>query len=136
MTEELIPTRDLPASEMTEHEGLVLVRCPFNGVWVPLTDYISEVEGQLLPLIGNVDYADTQEHWQETGDFLRDAAGNHVLNVSGDKTPIMQKVAKDNPVVWKETIRILTAVPQTAPEGGSLEFSVHEDVNATDKFGA
>lgn len=132
---EMIPTRDLPASDMTEHEGQILVRCPQNGVWVPLTDYISETEGSLLPLIGNVDYADNQEHWQESGDFVRDAAGNHVLDHEGKPTPIMQKVAKENPVVWKETIRILPAAPHVEPEGGTLSFATHDEVGTTDKFG-
>lgn len=59
--EELDVTLELPASEMMEHDGGIFVRRPVVGGWVPMHDYYSEVEGQLLPLVGRVDYVESKE---------------------------------------------------------------------------
>jgi len=126
----LTVTLELPASEFLDHEGSLLVRCPLNGAWVPLKDYYSENQNSLLPLVGNVDYEDAPEHWEHTGEFkeIKDRDG-----VVVDKEPLMAKVAKQ-PVVWKETIRILPKAEEAPPEGGTLSFAVQDSVAMKDKF--
>jgi hypothetical protein len=120
-------TLELPASEFVEHEGALLVRCPLNRVWVPLTDYYSENQGALLPLVGNVDYAESTEHW----DSVKDEKGEPVLDARGE--PIMKKVPKESPVVWKETVRVL-APTATAPEGGTVSVGATDGVGTNDKM--
>lgn len=127
---ELVPldvTLELPASEFMEHEGELLVRCPLNRVWVPLKDYYSEQQGSLLPLVGNVDYAESTEHWVDTRELDED--GNPI---GGE--PTMELQAKESPIVWKETVRILAVVEDSTPEGGALEIGVQDDVGQADQL--
>jgi hypothetical protein len=126
----LTVTLELPASELLENEGALLVRCPLNGVWVPLTDYYSEQEGSLLPLVGKVNFAEAPDHWVDTGKTkpILDSAGN----VIGEE-PIMEKQAKGSAVTWNEVVRILAPVEQAAPEGGTVEINAEENVAMTEK---
>lgn len=110
-------TLELPASELMEHEGAILVRCPINRAWVPLSDYYSEAYGSLLPLVGRVDYEASGEEWVNTGT---------------DEAPAMEKRSVEA-VSWKEVVRILPAV-ETPAEGGIIEVGVGEDVGTKDKF--
>lgn len=132
----LTVTLELPASELLEHEGALLVRCPLNGNWVPLTDYYSENQGALLPLVGNVNHEETPEHWIEKKTLVKDAEGNVTEQVENNEQglPVMVKVAKETPVVWKEVVRILAKAPEAPAEGGTLNVGAGEDVNMKDKF--
>jgi len=58
-------TLEISSSEMMEHEGNILIRCQRHRSWIPLTDYYSEVNGSLLPLVGNVTCSD-KCGWEET----------------------------------------------------------------------
>lgn len=131
-------TLELPASELLEHEGALLVRCPLNGNWVPLTDYYSENQGALLPLVGNVNHEEAPEHWVEKKILVKDEKGEVVEQVEineKDGLPVMIKVPKETPVIWKETVRILAKEPEVAPEGGTLNVGASEDVKMNEKFG-
>lgn len=125
-------TLELPAKEMVEHDGLILVRCPINGAWVQLQDYYSEVEGSLLPLVGNVDYKEAPEHWVDTG--MKMPIRSKEGKIIGTE-PVMDKVAKPDPIEWAETIRILPGVPEAEPEGGTLSISVHDTTGIGEKWG-
>lgn len=133
----LVVTLELPASELIDHDNGLFVRCPLNRTWVPLTDYYSENEGSLLPLVGNVDYAEAPDHWTQKMKFTgeKDAEGNmlQVPEVDKDGQDVMEKVAKENAIVWKEVVRILPKVEEAAPEGGTLALNVHDAVGVAEK---
>ena len=134
--EKLKVTLEVPASEFIDHDGGLLVRCPLNGAWVPLKDYYSEQQGALLPLVGNVDYEEAGEHWVDSGEVEKQGDGvTPKLNADGSTIPVMRKEGKENPIVWKETIRVLAKVAEEAPEGGTLAFNVSDSVSSKDKFG-
>lgn len=125
--EPLTVTVELPASELLDHDNGLFVRCPLTRTWVPFTDYYSESESSLLPLVGKVDYDGDTEHWEVT----KDAEGNDVLDANGQ--PVMQKVAK-SPVSWHEVVRIIPAINEPSPIGGIIDMNVQDEVNPGDKM--
>lgn len=131
----LTVTLEMSAKEFMDHEGGLLVRCPLNGMWVPLFDYYSEKEGSLLPLVGNVDYQEAPEHWVDSGEFEKNDKGEPRLDQFGNVIKIMMKEAKPDTIHWVETVRVLEKVEEAPPEGGTLEFQVHDAVGTQDKFG-
>lgn len=137
----LVVTLELPASELIDHDNGLFVRCPLNGQWVPITDYYSENQGALLPLVGNVDYAEAPDHWTQKMNEVVDkdaegkVTGSHLEPAFDDKEqPIMVKVAKENVVVWKEVVRILAKVDQPEAEGGTLKLNVNDAVKMNDQM--
>lgn len=66
----LTVTLELPASELIEHEGAILVRCQKHRGWIPLADYYSE-EYSLLPIVGNAVCNHPGCDWKETVRILK-----------------------------------------------------------------
>ena len=128
----LTVTLELPATEYVDHESGPLVRCPLNGVWVALSDYYSEKEGQMLPLVGRVDYKAATEQWHDTGTVnqIKDQSGAVVR-----EEKIMEVRPVENPVEWSAVVRVLEAPPFVEAEGGTLNLGVHEEVGTGDSFG-
>lgn len=122
-TEPLQVTIELPAKDFMEYQGGMLVRCPLNGVWVELTDYYSENSGQLLPLVGKVNYKESTHHWLTMGEVDEYGIAS------------MKRVEKEAPVEWNETVRVLSKADELPPEGGALSMHVSENVGTTEKFG-
>lgn len=122
-------TLELSSQEFLDHDGGLMVRCQKCRKWVPLTDYYSEVDGSLLPLVGNAECEqEDREHNIDTGERIM-----HPQDPSKGLIPVMAKetVAACG---WKETVRIVQK-DETPPEGGTLEVKVHDAVGMTDKFG-
>lgn len=111
----LTVTVELSAHDFMEHEGAPLVRCPLNGVWVPLTEYYSENQDSLLPLVGNVNYEEAHEHWIETPEG-------------------MKKEEKVNRVAWKEVVRVLPKIAEEMNEADIVTFNTSEQIGTGDRM--
>lgn len=119
---EVIPltvTLELPASEYVDHDSGPLVRCQKCRRWVPMADYYSEKQGQMLPLVGNAEcfHEEISRTITDREDGMKD--------VSVERTRACD---------WKETVRILEK-DMTPPEGGTIEIAVHDAVGTAEKFG-
>lgn len=119
---EIIPltvTLELPASEYVDHDNGPLVRCQKCRRWVPMADYYSEKQGQMLPLVGTAEctHSEISREYTQREDGMLDTEVKHTRVCD-----------------WKETVRILEK-DETPPEGGTLEIKVHEEVGMSEKFG-
>lgn len=125
--EPLTVTLELPSTEFMDQDGGLFVRCPLTRTWVPLTDYYSENETGLLPIVGKVDYECASEHWT----IKTDEEGNEVHDANGQL--VMVKEAKE-PMSWHEVVRILAPETQTEPEGGTVQMNIQDDIASGDKM--
>jgi hypothetical protein len=116
----LTVTLELPASEFTDGEQGPIVRCQDCRRWVLMADYYSEVQGQLLPLVGNA----VCSHSEITRTVETNEQGEEVVTLV-ETAPACS---------WSEVVRVLVDTTPI-PEGGLLEFNTGDVVASTEKFG-
>lgn len=119
-------TLELTSQELVDHESGPLVRCQKCKRWIPLADYYSELQGSLLPLVGNARcHAEDVEEWYDSGEKF--------LNPYTNKMEPLMKKKTSKGCGWSETVRIVQK-DMTPPEGGVLEIKVHDGLTMKDKM--